>query len=57
MNLTKLEDLDKEELLKFIKEYDNYVVTFYEEHDLGDIPVCIYEFYYNDYQMLKEELK
>lgn len=56
-HLKRLEDLDKEELLKFIKEYDNYVITFYKEHDSGSIPVCIYEFYYNDYQMLKEELK
>lgn len=52
--MRKLEDLSKEELLEFIKEYNNYVVDFYEEHDLGDIPVCVSEFYYNEYQFIND---
>lgn len=50
-----MENLDKEELLNFIKAYNNYVINFMEEHDFGMCPISIYEFYDNEYQILKEE--
>ena len=50
----KLEELSKEDLLKLLMAYSDYVMSFYEEHDLGSFPVCIYEFYDNEYQELGE---
>ena len=49
-----MEDLSKEELLDLIKAYNNYVMDFMEECDLGMCPVSIYEFYDNEYQLMKE---
>lgn len=50
-----MENLDKEELLDFIKAYNTYVINFMEEHDFGMCPISVYEFYDNEYQILKEE--
>ena len=50
-----MEDLNKEELLDFIKAYNTYVIDFMEEHDFGMCPISVYEFYDNEYQALKEE--
>lgn len=55
--MKKLEDLSKEELLEFIREYDNYIFEFEQEHDLGSMPVCVSEFYYNEWQIIKNLYK
>ena len=47
-----MKDLTKEELLSLLKAYDEYV----QDANDGDLyengwkPVCIEEFYYNDYE-------
>ena len=50
-----MEDLSKEELLDLIKAYNDYVMDFMEEHDFGMCPISVYEFYDNEYQLMKEE--
>lgn len=50
-----MEDLSREELLDFIKAYNNYIINFMEEHDIGMCPISIYEFYDNEYQLMKTE--
>lgn len=47
---TEIEDLEYEDLLHFIFEYNYYVQSFAEEHDEGSFPVGIREFYENEYQ-------
>ena len=48
-----LEDLSKNELLRLIRLYDKYVIEFFDdEAQEGMIPVCIEEFYNNEYQEL-----
>lgn len=49
-----LENLSKNELLELIILYDKYIQEFFEEevHE-GMIPVCIEEFYNNEYQEIK----
>ncbi|AMN31046.1 hypothetical protein [Clostridium perfringens] len=52
-----LERLSKEELLEVVKEYDRYIQDANEE-DLyieGWKPVCVEEFYNNDFQELKNK--
>ena len=46
-----LENLSKNELLRLIRLYDKYVIEFFDDevHE-GIIPVCIEEFYNNEYQ-------
>ena len=46
-----LENLSKNELLRLIILYDKYVIEFFDDevHE-GMIPVCIEEFYNNEYQ-------
>lgn len=45
-----LEKLNKETLLDLIYDYDRYIIEFYEEHDTGMTPVCVEEYYNNEYQ-------
>ena len=52
-----MEKLTKKELLKLIKAYNDYVMTFYEEHDESCFPICIYEFFDNEYQIERGLLK
>lgn len=52
--MTEIEELNKEDLLKLLEEYNNYIVYFYDEHDYGSVPVGIYEFYNNEYQELND---
>lgn len=47
--------LDFEDLKDFLYQYDKYIQEFYEEHDEGSNPVCMTEFYNNDYQIQKNE--
>ena len=50
-----LEDLSKNELLRLIRLYDKYVIEFFDDevHE-GMIPVCIEEFYNNEYQKIND---
>ena len=50
-----LEDLSKNELLRLIRLYDKYVIEFFDDevHE-GMIPVCIEEFYNNEYQEIND---
>lgn len=45
----ELFDLSKNELVKVVKAYNNYVMEYFEEHNEG-CPCSIYEFYNNEYQ-------
>lgn len=53
------EDITKEELFDVIAEYNNYVQTAAEDGKLQDgwVPVCVNEFYDNEYQDILEERK
>ena len=42
-------ELDCDELVHLSEQYSNYVVEFYDDHGDGEYPVCIMEFYDNEY--------
>lgn len=48
------EQWDQEELKDFLYQYNKYVMQYYENHDAGSHPVCMVEFFNNDYQLLEE---
>ena len=48
--LNNIKDLSKKELLRLIREYNKYIINF-EESSKGT-PVCIEEFYDNEYQYI-----
>lgn len=54
MGLRRIVELTKEELLDLAEQYSLYVTDFYETHDEGSRPVCLEEFYDNDYKTPKE---
>ena len=54
MGRVNLEDLSKEELQDLMGKYNDYVMNYGEEHELGGCPVSIYEYYDNEYQLEKE---
>ena len=57
-NKPTISGLNKEELLYFIEEYNNYVVDFPDYHDNRSYPVCIYEFFGIEFQeILADEEK
>ena len=41
--------LSMPQLIHFLGTYDNYVQEFFESHDSGSQPVCMLEYYTNDY--------
>ena len=43
--------LNKDELIHFMKAYNGYIVEFYEDHDSESVPVCMSEFYHTDYKL------
>lgn len=46
-----LNKYSKQELIKIITAYDQYVQLFYEDHeDFDMVPVCLAEFIDNEYQ-------
>ena len=47
-------DWSQENLKDFLYQYDKYIRTFYDSHDAGSQPVCMTEFFNNDYQLLEE---
>ena len=53
--MERFEDLSKEELLRIMRAYDKYIIEFFDDevHE-GMIPVCIEEFYDNEYNYYLE---
>ena len=54
----RLKQLDKEELIDLIIAYNNYILDFDEEFNgvvLDRIPICVMEFYDNEYKELGKE--
>lgn len=49
-----LEELNKDNLVFFIKCYNNYITEFFDEHEDGMIPVSIYEFFDNEFSEIVE---
>jgi hypothetical protein len=53
MNIVDLNALSKKELIKLIMCYDKYIIDYVDEHGIcidGCCPVCIGEFYDNEFQ-------
>lgn len=48
-----IKDLGRDDLLFFIGEYNNYIVDF--DYENSGEPVCAYEFFDNEFQMILEE--
>jgi len=54
----RLKQLDKEELIDLIMAYNDYILDFDEEFNsvvLDRIPICVMEFYDNEYKELGKE--
>lgn len=54
----RLKQLDKEELIDLIIAYNDYILDFDEEFNsvvLDRIPICVMEFYDNEYKELGKE--
>ena len=53
-----LKEISKEELIALISEYDSYIqeANEQEKYDTGWKPVCIAEFYGNEFRLWKEEI-
>lgn len=52
----RLKQLDKEELIDLIIAYNDYILDFDEEFNsvvLDRIPICVMEFYDNEYKELR----
>ena len=51
-------DIDKEELILLMVEYDRYIQDANDEdkYSTGWHPVCINEFYDNEFQEIKDEI-
>jgi len=48
----KIEELPHDELYKLLREYNSYVIEITDRED-GSIPVCVPEYYENEYQEMK----
>lgn len=53
--MSNLYDLSREKLIGVMKSYDKYIIKYFEEHSEG-CPVCIDEFYNNEYKEMMNEL-
>lgn len=53
--MNNLYDLSREELIGVMKFYDKYIIEYFENHDEG-CPVCLEEFYNNEYKEMIESL-
>jgi excinuclease UvrABC helicase subunit UvrB len=51
-----VEELEKDELLDFLVHYNKYIVNYYESHDYPCQPVCMLEYFNNDYMTMIDEL-
>ena len=51
------DDISRDELLELLKEYDIYIQDANDEAKfaIGWRPVCINEFYDNEFQLIKEK--
>lgn len=47
-----VDELGFEDLKEFLYRYDMYVSHFFDEHDEGSEPVCMVEYFNNDFQEL-----
>ena len=52
MTWQEVEALTREELLRLAKAYSNYVIEWHEVRGLDSSPVCLAEFYDNEFQGL-----
>lgn len=50
----KINKLKKCELIGLLYAYDKYVIETTDRND-GSCPVCLYEFFENDYQIEREK--
>lgn len=59
LDLLKELEYDWYALVDLIVEYNNYVMKYPEDHDVrgGNYPVCLEEFYDNEYQEILENRK
>jgi len=48
-----IESLDRDDLLFFMGTYNNYIVDF--DYKNSGQPVCVYEFFENEFQEILEE--
>lgn len=50
--------MSKEEMIALISEYDSYIqdANEQEKYDTGWKPVCVSEFYDNEFRLWKEDL-
>ena len=55
MDVFELIELDKNDIIRLIKQYDEYVSDYPENHPDGGYPVCFSEWYDNDYKELEGE--
>ena len=46
--MKNLNSYSKQELIKIIQAYNNYIIDFYDDHDCDSCPVCLNEFIDND---------
>lgn len=53
--MIRVDEMDKEELLFFIDCYNNYIIDFFDEHEEGMQPVCIYEFFDTEFQEILKD--
>ena len=44
-----VDDLSRENRIDLLNEYSKYISNFYEHHDKREQPVCLLEFFHNDY--------
>lgn len=49
----KISQLDHADLFNLLSEYDRYVIEICNRQD-GSVPVCVAEFYENEYQLIQE---
>ncbi len=54
--IKRLKKFTKKELIDLIVAYDNYIFNFFDEEAYDKIPVCLEEFYDNEYQDLEEKI-
>lgn len=54
MTADQIENMDREDLVKLLGYYSNYVVEFFDTHEEGMKPVSVYEFFENEYQEMIE---
>jgi len=55
MLIDLLNEMSKEEIIELFDAYDNYIIENDERiASDGWVPVCVHEFYFNEYQEILE---